>query len=57
MLAHDSIHHRVMLLALSRLFDVLLDVLDDLAADCCLVVAGNVGLDRIDYLFVWHVGD
>ena len=57
MLAHDGVDHRVMLLAFSRLFDVLLDVLNDLAAHCCLVVARDVGLDRVDYLFVRHVGE
>ena len=57
MLAHDGVDHRVMLLAFSRLFYVLLDVLNDLAAHCCLVVGRDVGLVRVDYLFVRHVGE
>lgn len=55
MLAHDSVDHWIMFFAFSRFFDVLLDVLYDLAAHCCLVVARDVGLDRVDYLFVGHV--
>lgn len=57
MLAHDRVDHWIMLFALAGLFDVLLDVLYDLAAHCCLVVAWDVGLDGVDYLLVWHVGD
>jgi hypothetical protein len=43
------------LLALPRLFDVLLDVLYQLRAHRRLVVARNVHLYRVDYLLVRHV--